>query len=63
MDAYAGYPDDQEALREVYSFFIEQNRPLDAYKVLETWVRRHPADEAARKRLTALGDTLKVKGN
>jgi tetratricopeptide (TPR) repeat protein len=63
MDAYAGYPDDQEALREVYSFFIEQSRPLDAYKVLETWVRRHPADEAARKRLSALGDTLKVKGN
>jgi tetratricopeptide (TPR) repeat protein len=63
MDAYSRYPDDQEALREVYSFYFEQDRPLDAYKVLDTWVTRHPADEAARKRLIALGDTLKVKGS
>jgi tetratricopeptide (TPR) repeat protein len=63
LDAYARYPDEQEALREIYSYYFEQDRPLDAYKVLDTWVRRHPGDEAARKRLTALGDTLRIKGS
>ncbi|MBD3162158.1 MAG: DUF2723 domain-containing protein [Candidatus Eisenbacteria bacterium] len=52
------YPDDQEALRELFSFYFELDRREEAIDVLEAWVQRHPADEAARRRLAELKDSL-----
>ena len=52
------YPDDQEALREIFSFYMERNEAQKAKQALEQWVRRHPADDAARGRLQQLKDSL-----
>lgn len=52
--AYDVYPDDQEAFREIYSFYVEQKQTEQALGILEEWVRRHPADDVARKRLNEL---------
>jgi tetratricopeptide (TPR) repeat protein len=58
LEGYNAYPDDRDALTEVFSFFMEQGRKTEALQALDTWVRRHPADEAARKRLAQLRDSL-----
>lgn len=55
---YDRYPDDRDALTELFSFYMEQGRKQDALQSLDTWVRRHPADEAARKRLAQIRDSL-----
>lgn len=55
---YELYPDDQEALAEIYSFYMEVGRSREAIGVLEDWVRRHPADSQARQRLQQLRDSL-----
>jgi len=55
---YETYPDDQEALRELFSFYVEQGRKADAIGTLDRWVRRHPGDEGARKRLAEIRDSL-----
>jgi len=57
-EGYARYPDDREALTEIFSFYMENGRKADALQSLDTWVRRHPADEEARKRLSQLRDSL-----
>lgn len=55
---YKAFPDDRDALTEIFSFYMEQGRKADALTALDTWVRRHPADEAARKRLAEIRDSL-----
>ena len=52
------FPDEQEALRELFSFYFELDRRDEAIGVLERWVQRHPADEAAKRRLEELKDSL-----
>lgn len=57
-EGYIEYPDEQEALRELFSFYLELGRNQEALEVLESWVRRHPADEVARQHLQQLRDSL-----